>query len=254
MVGEMNKEETVQNPVTMSTVGRFRGRGRSLFRGRGVGSRGELNTVGGLSSSPSVRPGSRLKIIRGLKGRGRGQNVIAIKRRLSTGSLQLQPQTTPTRGRGRRGRGRGRGRGSLSVGSTPVAGSSQATPLRVSVSQEQMVITQYTINFVCLVVVVVLLVYSLNQWVLIYYLTLVLLIMYVILNIPFVYIFLYIICFEGYTVWCLGFFVLEGTGIYILSPTYNRAPMVPIPPTCQPGVPTLLCVWVWVCGCVHVDK
>lgn len=74
--------------------------------------------------------------LRALKtsSRGRAQKVVAIQRRLSTGSLQ---QTTPTRGRGR---GRGRGKGSRSVGSTPQASSSSpsasATPLRVAVVQD----------------------------------------------------------------------------------------------------------------------
>ena len=129
-------EEEVAEPAA---VGRGRARGRGTVgrgrgtRGRGIG-RGRVAMATGPGSSPASRPGSRLKIIRGLKGRGKA--VIAIKRRLSTGSLQQM--ATPTRGRGM-SRGRGRGRGSLSAGSTPVAGPSGATPLRVSIVEEQKV-------------------------------------------------------------------------------------------------------------------
>ncbi|CAI8011431.1 hypothetical protein GBAR_LOCUS7374, partial [Geodia barretti] len=108
--------------------------GRGRGRGKGIG-RGRVATETGPGSSPAPRPGSRLKIIRGLKGRGK--TIIAIRRRLSTGSLKQQLATTPTSGRGR-SRGRGRGRGSFSAGSTPVAGPSETTtPIRVSVAKEQ---------------------------------------------------------------------------------------------------------------------
>ena len=145
-VEEEKIEEFTVEPST-SSVGRGRGRGwgrgRGISgrgRGRGIGGRGRVAMEIGPGSSPAPRPGSRLKIIRSLKGRGK--TIIAIKRRLSTGSMKQQVAaaalTTPTRGRGR-SRGRVRGRGSLSAGSTPVAGPSGATPIRVSVSKEQTV-------------------------------------------------------------------------------------------------------------------
>ena len=58
VVGEMGEEETVQNAATTtSTVGRSRGRGRSLVRGRGVGNRGKLSSTvgGGPSSDPKCK-------------------------------------------------------------------------------------------------------------------------------------------------------------------------------------------------------
>ena len=68
---------------------------------------------------------------RALKARGRGQTVVAIHRRQSTGSLEK----TPSRGRGW---SRGRGQGTRSVGSTPLSQATpSATPLRVAVVQEQ---------------------------------------------------------------------------------------------------------------------
>ena len=141
---EENVDDEFVEPSTSggSAVGRGRGRGRGRVilgrgrgRGRGIG-RGRVATETGPGSSPAPRPGSRLKIIRGLKGRGK--TIIAIRRRLSTGSLKQQLATTPTRGRDR-SRGRGRGRGSLSAGSTPVAGPSGTTPIRVSVAKERTV-------------------------------------------------------------------------------------------------------------------
>ena len=163
---EEEKEEEFAEPESSSAVmrGRGRGRGRVILgrgrgRGRGVG-RGRLTVEAGPSSSPAPRPGSRLKIIRSLKGRGK--TVIAIKRRLSTGSLQHQQMTTPTRGRVQ-SRGRNRGRGSLSAGSTPVAGPSEAKPLRVSVVKEQTV--RQTTNSVVYLSRCLFVVYSLSQWV-----------------------------------------------------------------------------------------
>ena len=163
--GGANSGGWTQAPAAIESAGVGRGRGRGMIRGRGRATRGRAGrgrvamAMSGPDSSPAPRLGSRLKIIRSMKGRGK--TVIAIKRRLSTGSLQQQ-LATPTRGRGRgRSRGRGWGRGSLSVGSTPVAEPSGATPLRVSVAQQDQTVSDIAkpCHVYCLFVVV----YSLSQ-------------------------------------------------------------------------------------------